>query len=1458
MKKNYVVLLILLFSLWGSFGQCSPDTTPPTISCPANVTVTCQYDVPFISPTATDNCGFVVLQIWTLSGATTGSSPTSGINDASLELFEGGTTTVTYYIEDDSGNSATCNFTVTVNDSQEPLLICPVDLTVPNDTGLCSAVVNDFGFMSAWDNCSGITVNLEPGGLPPGSAFPVGKTTNTYTFTDAVGNSSACTFDITVTDEEDPIMTCPSNITAYTTLGQCNANVTIPLATATDNCSVSSITNDFNAGGSNASDSFPLGTTYITFIATDAAGNTDSCTMEVTVINSQSPVMTLLGSNPITLEACDVYTEPGATASDTCLGDISSSIVIDNSGLDTGAVGTYSVIYNVLGATPITRTVYVEDTTSPTLSLVGPNPLTIGDCATYTELGATALDACFGDISGSVVINNSTVNPGVLGSYVVTYDVTDASGNSASQITRTVNVIDVNLPEITLIGDNPQTIEACTPYVELGATAIDPCSSTDISSSLGIDTSAVNLNVPGTYAVTYNVSDSFGNDAIEVVRTINVVDASIVADAGADVANVTCTETTITLAGNAATGSSTGSWSVTSGQTNGFSFSDPTDPTATFIGDVGETYELTWSINNPCGISTDAINVIFMGCNALDFDGLDDNITFKNNYNFSGDFSIEVWVKSETTNGNTQTIISKRESNSQTDGYDLRIVNNYVSFNWNNGQSLASTYPITTNIWHHLAVTFGSGTYRLFIDGIEVNNTNGVVPASNAYDCILGAMDQTTNAPFKPLNYFDGGMDELRIWNVALSSDQIHKMMNQEIENNSGNVIGSFIPQLVAGLSWDDLLGYYQMNQSTDLSGGNLLSLGASLINGKLRYMTTLQPETAPLPYISNANGLWSNSTTWLFGDSQYAPNTIGVDGVTPIDWNIVQTSHNISSGNKNIVLLGLDVSNNILSIENTDASDGQSLRVTDYLIIDGTIDLVGESQLLQDTGSIVDYTGTGELYRDQQGTSNLYNYNYWGSPVSFNGTNFTIGGILYDGNQQVLWTTATNANPSTTPITMSSRWLYLYENFPISSYADWQSINENSSVPVGLGFLMKGSGAASSEQNYTFIGQPNNGTISTPITANYEALVGNPYPSAIDAHEFIYDNSSSILGTLYYWEHYITNNTHITAEYQGGFAAYNLTGGNAAISPPEISGLGTPSKIPERYIPVGQGFNVNGNATGGSVVFENDQRIFVKEAITGAADNGSVFMRQSNSKVQEATQSESEEDLIKRVRIDFTSPEGAIRHLLLGFVPNNQATDGFDYGYDALNTDNFSNDMFWMIGEERYIIQGVGDFDETKQYPLGVFLSTAGNIEIALVDLENFESEIEVYVHDALLDTYTEIEDFNSYNMNLDANNYLNRFFIAFMPGSALSISDQELENVTVSYLNETNEIYVKVPSTIEANEVQLLSILGQKINAWIISDAKVTQEFRIPVNSLSEGNYILKLKTNSGVINKKVLVKH
>ncbi|TXG34492.1 HYR domain-containing protein, partial [Seonamhaeicola maritimus] len=976
---------------------------------------------------------------------------------------------------------------------------------------------------------------------------------------------------------------------------------------------------------------------------------------------------------------------------------------------------------------------------------------------------------------------------------------------------------------------------------------------------------------------------------------------------------------------------SPGKWTVVSAVSScggNSSFSDDTDPDATFTGDPG-TYTLRWTVG-PFGLNneicSDDLVVEITNCSRVDFDGENDNVTFRNNYNLGDEFSIECWIKPDATsntglaNNTIQTIISKRDaSDFGNQGYDLRLEGSTLSFNWNNTGSLVCPYPIDTNRWYHIAVTrTKSGkNYVLYVDGIQVASTTGNPPTANSRDCILGAMDQTGNPPNPPVNYFSGWIDEVRIWNMKLSVDHIRHMMNQQIVSSGTNVIGEVIPLKVDGpdangdgaddnpVTWANLDGYYRMD---NISCGYLQPYSGKGVDGKLQYITTQQDDSAPLPYTSKANGNWNDttgSTPWTYGDTVWDhPNSNGVNG-DPIDWNIVRTGHNITSNTQNLTLLGLLVDTAELTVTNTGTQDetnpGHALNITRYLRLDGLIDLVGESQLIQKryyfdddgnpnnddvtyqiSGSILDTASSGHLERDQQGQSNLYNYNYWSSPVSENGVNgdYSIANVLKDGSDTnnpipLDWTSGRDAIGSTTPVTMSRRWLYNFKNDPTRIYANWEKIQETTPIPRGLSFTMKGSGDTSGTvQNYVFDGLPYNGTITTPITNGNEALVGNPYPSAFDAREFILDNipggnpgtSGSIDGALYFWIHYVTNDTHILRDYQGGFAQLTLAGGNPAAAPPltidgyEISGQGNSGKIPEYYIPVGQGFVVfaTGAGTGGNVTFHNKHRIFKTEQ---GSDPESIFMKQSSTKEKinaQPPKNSQEEDDIQRVRLLFRTPEGAKRHLLLGFTPDNTASDGFDFGYDAISRETFPNDMLFRIDDKNYMIQGVGEFDEAKQYPVGIFSTTGGPVEIHLTKLENLSPNTKVYVYDALLGNYTKINN-KAFEMTLDPGDYLNRFYITFTKHNTLSDDDNELllDQVLVNYLHNSREIHIKTNSNAKVKQVYLTNFLGQTVKTWNVSNTpSFSNNMKIPVGNVAEGSYIIKVQTELGSANKKVVI--
>ncbi|MFD2550991.1 hypothetical protein ACFSQP_04100 [Bizionia sediminis] len=226
-------------------------------------------------------------------------------------------------------------------------------------------------------------------------------------------------------------------------------------------------------------------------------------------------------------------------------------------------------------------------------------------------------------------------------------------------------------------------------------------------------------------------------------------------------------------------------------------------------------------------------------------------------------------------------------------------------------------------------------------------------------------------------------------------------------------------------------------------------------------------------------------------------------------------------------------------------------------------------------------------------------------------------------------------------------------------------------------------------------------------------------------------------------------------------------------------------------------------------------------------------------------------------VRINFTMPNGYVRHLLLGFTPDNAATDGIDYGYDAENIENFPDDLNWIIENRRFIIQGVGAFDATKQYPFGMFISNNGAVEISLDKLENFETPIDVYLFDAENDSYTHLNEV-SYQQVVTEGTYHNRFYLAFMDGSVASTtSDNELHvaafnehKTNIAYLQRTKELACQSNQLIK--QIDVYNIVGKRIASF---PRIYKKSVKLPLNIANERYGIVQISTEKGITSKKVL---
>jgi gliding motility-associated-like protein len=482
-----------------TFNVTVQDVTNPVITgCPSNIVVnanaSCQATVNWTAPTASDNCPGIVTLTPTKNPGT---------------IFNLGTTTVTYTATDAAGRTSTCSFTVTVQDNTAPVITgCPSDIVV-NANGSCQATVN-WTEPTASDNCPGVVTLTTT--KNPGTIFGLGTTPVTYTATDAAGRTSTCSFNVTVQDVTNPVITgCPSNIVVNAN-ASCQATVNWTAPTASDNCpGIVTLTPTKNPGTI-----FNLGTTTVTYTATDAAGRTSTCSFNVTVQDATNPVITGCPSNIVvnanaSCQATVNWTAP--TASDSCPGTV--TLTSTKSPGSVFSLGTTPVTYTATDAAGRTSTctfnVTVQDQIKPVLSGC-PSDIVVNanaSCqATVTWTPPTTSDNCAG-----IVSLTSTRNPGTVfskGTTVVTYTARDAA-NNISTCSFNVTVQDITPPVILGCPSNivVNANGSCQATVNWTApTRSDNCAGPIALTATKNPGSTFSL---GTTVVTYTATDVSGN-----------------------------------------------------------------------------------------------------------------------------------------------------------------------------------------------------------------------------------------------------------------------------------------------------------------------------------------------------------------------------------------------------------------------------------------------------------------------------------------------------------------------------------------------------------------------------------------------------------------------------------------------------------------------------------------------------------------------------------------------------------------------------------------------------------------------------------------------------------------------------------------------------------------------------------------------------------------------------------
>ena len=448
-----------------------------------------------LSPSvAIENCG-ADLQ-WSVENPDGSVANDSG--DVSGYVFLLGESTVTYTLSDSTGAQVDeCSFRVTVEDREAPV-IEDCDQPLFNNAFVGTAgsdcTWSATGVRTITDNCdSELDVEVQftnPDGsltvidMPQQSGtdvyeisyvFDLGVTTYTIYATDDAGNVTTCTYQLTVTDEEDPTIDCADLDAAYDTdAGSCDYTVQgaefDPVVD--DNCAVESVINDYNATSSLANAIFPVGSTTVVWTVTDESGNTATCAITVVVEDNEDPVFVNCPADTITVGNDFSNCEGGVNwsipiATDNC--EVAS--VTQFTGPAPGqilAVGLYDIGYEVIdGSGNVDTCEFVVEVIDVQEPIIGcPQDVTISTdadvCEWASQAGSlspsVAIENCGADLQWSVenpdgsVANDSGDVSGyvfLLGESTVTYTLSDSTGAQVDECSFRVTVEDTEAPEIS-------------------------------------------------------------------------------------------------------------------------------------------------------------------------------------------------------------------------------------------------------------------------------------------------------------------------------------------------------------------------------------------------------------------------------------------------------------------------------------------------------------------------------------------------------------------------------------------------------------------------------------------------------------------------------------------------------------------------------------------------------------------------------------------------------------------------------------------------------------------------------------------------------------------------------------------------------------------------------------------------------------------------------------------------
>ena len=498
--------------------------------------------------------------------------------------------------------------------------------------------------------------------------------------------------------------------------------------------------------------------------------------------------------------------------------------------------------------------------------------------------------------------------------------------------------------------------------------------------------------------------------------------------------------------------------------------------------------------------------------------------------------------------------------------------------------------------------------------------------------------------------------------------------------------------------------------------------------------------------------------------------------------------------------------------------NSGKSLTVTNAILNDGSITVENNGSLIQSHTGANENSGSGSYHIKRTGGSSDMMHDSWGSPVQ---THSILGsGGVFDG-----------ANPCDVYTFMADiqEWRY---DYPLN----YSTTCLSNPVVFGSSFVMTGGdgimdvargyfvpGATSNTKQ--FDGEVNNGDISVAVElgpnpgANWTGdnwnLVSNPYPSAINASDFVTANAGVITSNLYFWDQLATGGGS-----ESDYVVWNSAGtvNNNAGSAQSFGNIGS-----------GQGFFVEAIANG-NLNFSNSMR----------NGNNDTFFKRSNTDKE-------------RIWISAHNPLGRNVQQLIAFVDD--ATDGHDNKYDAKYLEgDASHNFYSILDQEKMVIQGLPiPFDlETTTIPLGIDCDAPGKYRFSLDKTDNISGD--VFFWDSLnLVTYNLKQEIPE--ILLDSGSYMNRFYLKYSKIESQNDTTTSVSQVNdfidpVQFINGDEEYTIETTDQKTIGKVEIFDLLGR---TWYNKEHKTTS---VKISKIKQKNLFIRITRNNGdIITKRIV---